>query len=45
MVRPEIIRNILVHEYLEVDHRIVYEVLQNGLNDLKQVRNVFAQFL
>ena len=38
-------RNILVHDYLEVDHRIVYEVLQNRLDDLKQVRDVFVRFL
>ncbi len=38
-------RNILVHEYLEVDRQIVYEVLQNRLDDLKQVRDVFVQFL
>ena len=38
-------RNILVHDYLEVDRRIVYEILQNRLDDLKQVRDVFVQFL
>ena len=38
-------RNILVHEYLDVDRRIVYEVLQNRLEDLRQVRDVFVQFL
>ena len=38
-------RNILVHDYLEVDRRIVYEMLQNRLDDLKQIRDVFVQFL
>ncbi len=38
-------RNILVHDYLEVDRRIVYEILQHRLDDLKQVRDVFVQFL
>ena len=38
-------RNILVHYYLEVDRRIVYEMLQNRLDGLKQVRDVFVQFL
>ncbi len=38
-------RNILVHDYLEVDRRIVYEILQNRLDDLKQIRDVFVQFL
>jgi uncharacterized protein YutE (UPF0331/DUF86 family) len=38
-------RNILVHDYLDVDRRIVYEILQNSLDDLRQVRDVFVQFL
>ena len=38
-------RNILVHDYLELDRGIVYEILQHHLDDLKQVRNVFVQFL
>jgi uncharacterized protein YutE (UPF0331/DUF86 family) len=38
-------RNTLVHEYVDIDRRIVYEVLQNGLKDLKALRRVFAQFL
>ncbi len=38
-------RNILVHDFLEVDRRIVYEILQNRLDDLKQIRDVFVQFL
>jgi len=38
-------RNALVRDYLDVDRRIVYEVLQNGLGDLEALRNVFARFL
>lgn len=38
-------RNILVHDYLDVDRRIVYEVLQHGLEDLEALRQVFARFL
>ena len=38
-------RNILVHDYLEVDRRIVYETLQHRLDDLKQIRDVFVPFL
>ncbi len=38
-------RNILVHDYLELDRGIVYEILQHHLDDLKQVRDVFVQFL
>lgn len=38
-------RNIFVHDYLEVDRKIVYEVLQNRLGDLEELRQVFATFL
>lgn len=38
-------RNILVHGYLDVDRRIVYQVLQEDLEDLEALRRVFAQFL
>lgn len=38
-------RNILVHDYLELDRRRVYEVLQSGLADLAALQRVFARFL
>jgi uncharacterized protein YutE (UPF0331/DUF86 family) len=38
-------RNVLVHDYLDIDRQIVYDVLQHHLNDLEQLRSVFAQFL
>ena len=38
-------RNTLVHEYVDIDRGIVYEVLQHGLEDLVALRRVFAQFL
>lgn len=38
-------RNTLVHEYIDIDRKIVYEVLQNDLKDLEQLRRVFARFL
>jgi len=38
-------RNTLVHDYLEVDRKIVYEILQNNLNDIMKLKKVFAQFL
>lgn len=38
-------RNILIHDYLEVDRKIVYEVLQNRLGDLEELKQVFATFL
>jgi uncharacterized protein YutE (UPF0331/DUF86 family) len=38
-------RNILVHEYLEVDRNIVHDVVQNRLADLNELKQVFAGFL
>jgi len=38
-------RNILVHAYLELDRERVYEVLQNGLNDIRALQGMFSQFL
>lgn len=38
-------RNILVHDYLEVDLKIVYDVLQNRLDDLEELKRSFADFL
>ncbi len=38
-------RNVLVHEYLDLDRRIVYEVLRSGLEDLERLRRFFASFL
>jgi uncharacterized protein YutE (UPF0331/DUF86 family) len=38
-------RNILVHDYLDVDRRIVYRALHEDLEDLEALRRVFAQFL
>ncbi len=38
-------RNILVHEYTEVDLQIVYEILQGSLRDLEELRQIFAGFL
>ena len=38
-------RNILVHDYLEVDRKIVYDVLQNRLGDLEELKKVFVTFL
>ena len=38
-------RNTLVHGYMDVDRNIVYEVLQNGLGDIEELKRVFARFL
>lgn len=37
--------NVLVHDYADLDRRVVYDVLTNRLGDLEQLRKVFAQFL
>ena len=38
-------RNILVHDYLDIDRDIVYGVLQNNLADFETLKQAFAQFL
>ena len=38
-------RNILVHDYGEVDDRIVYEVLQNRLDDFEVFKREILQIL
>lgn len=38
-------RNILVHDYLQVNRKRVYDILQNNLDDLRSLRDVFIQFL
>jgi uncharacterized protein YutE (UPF0331/DUF86 family) len=38
-------RNILVHDYLEIDRKLVYRVLQENLEDLTTLRRVFARWL
>jgi uncharacterized protein YutE (UPF0331/DUF86 family) len=38
-------RNTLVHGYIDVDRTIVYEVLQNGLGDIEELKRVFARYL
>ncbi|MEC9489300.1 MAG: DUF86 domain-containing protein [Halanaerobium sp.] len=38
-------RNILVHDYLKVDLEIVYSVIKNDLDDLKEILMEYAQLL
>jgi uncharacterized protein YutE (UPF0331/DUF86 family) len=38
-------RNVLVHEYLKIDRRIVYDILQTRLGDFEALRQDFSQFL
>ena len=38
-------RNTLVHEYIEIDRQIVYDVLQNSLPDIESFKRIFAKYL
>jgi uncharacterized protein YutE (UPF0331/DUF86 family) len=38
-------RNTLVHEYIDIDRQIVYKALQNNLDDIEELKKIFAQFL
>jgi uncharacterized protein YutE (UPF0331/DUF86 family) len=38
-------RNILVHDYLDINRKIVYEVLQSKLKDIQELKVFFASFL
>ena len=38
-------RNVLVHDYLEIDYEIVVNVLNNKLNDFYKFAKIIAEFL
>jgi uncharacterized protein YutE (UPF0331/DUF86 family) len=38
-------RKTLVHDYLEIDRTIVYEILRGHLEDIEASKRIFAQFL
>jgi uncharacterized protein YutE (UPF0331/DUF86 family) len=38
-------RNALVHDYLEIDYHIVYDILKNRLSEFEEIKKIFAQFL
>jgi len=38
-------RNILVHDYLDIDKKRVYEILNENLSDLKLILQKYANFL
>ena len=38
-------RNVLVHDYLDVDRKVVYQVLRKNLKDVRALMRIFAQFL
>ena len=37
--------NVLVHEYVDIDRRAVYDVLQHQLDDIRRLSHVFDRFL
>ena len=39
------VRNILVHEYLEIDRKVVYHVLHYQLDDIRALAGCFARLL
>ena len=38
-------RNVLVHEYLNIDHELVYNVLQNNLGDFRDLMAALATYI
>jgi len=38
-------RNILVHDYLDIDLDIVYQILDKKLKDLEEIIKIFAKYL
>jgi len=38
-------RNALVHEYVDIDRKIVFDVLQNHLAEIEDLKRVFAKLL
>ena len=38
-------RSTLVHEYVDINRKIVYQILQENLEDMRSLRKMFAEFL
>ncbi len=38
------LRNILVHDYLEINHTTIYSILQNQLKDITTLREFFSRY-
>ena len=38
-------RNVLVHEYLSIDHELVYDVLSNNLGDFRKLMAALARWI
>lgn len=39
------LRNILVHDYLDVNHATVHELIQNRMDDFESIKIFFTQYL
>lgn len=39
------LRNVLAHDYLDIDRKIIFNILQENLDQIRQLKNCFAQFL
>lgn len=39
------LRNVLVHQYLDIDRRLVYDSITQRLGDLQGLKQVFARLL
>lgn len=38
-------RNVLVHDYVDIDRSKVYDILQDRLSDIERLQSLFAEFL
>lgn len=38
-------RNILVHDYIKLNKKIVYEIIQNNLKDIKDFINIIVEYI
>ena len=39
------LRNILVHDYLDINHAIVHELIQSRMDDFESIKAFFAQYI
>jgi uncharacterized protein YutE (UPF0331/DUF86 family) len=38
-------RNALVHEYIEIDRKIVFDIIQSNLHEIQEIQKIFAAFI
>jgi uncharacterized protein YutE (UPF0331/DUF86 family) len=39
------LRNILVHDYLQINHTLIYNILQNQLKDITALKEFFTRYI